>query len=159
MKRIGLFFLVLLILSACGGTQQASDLVKSAEGEAQKNAARLQRQTERQKAKLQQARREARRIARQEILQEARQAAREARRKAARRLARATEREEAEQEAQAVAAAPAQNCDYEPCLAPASDYDCAGGSGDGPAYTGPVRVIGSDPYGLDSDGDGWGCES
>jgi hypothetical protein len=48
---------------------------------------------------------------------------------------------------------------YSPCLPPASDYDCAGGSGDGPKYTGRVRVTGSDPYDLDSDGDGWGCES
>jgi hypothetical protein len=29
---------------------------------------------------------------------------------------------------------------YSPCLPPASDYDCAGGSGDGPNYTGPVRL-------------------
>jgi hypothetical protein len=49
-------------------------------------------------------------------------------------------------------------CDYDPCLPPASDYDCAGGTGDGPEYTGPVRVTGSDPYGLDADGDGYGCE-
>lgn len=48
---------------------------------------------------------------------------------------------------------------YSPCLPPASDYDCRGGSGDGPEYTGPVRVTGSDPYDLDSDGDGFGCES
>lgn len=48
---------------------------------------------------------------------------------------------------------------YSPCLAPASDYDCAGGSGDGPAYTGFVRVSGSDPYDLDRDGDGLACES
>jgi hypothetical protein len=47
---------------------------------------------------------------------------------------------------------------YNPCLHPASDYDCAGGSGNGPKYTGRVRVTGSDPYGLDSDNDGWGCE-
>jgi hypothetical protein len=47
---------------------------------------------------------------------------------------------------------------YSPCLPPASDYDCAGGSGDGPEYTGTVTVTGSDPYGLDGDGDGVGCE-
>jgi hypothetical protein len=54
-----------------------------------------------------------------------------------------------------------QNCTpgYSPCLPPASDYDCAGGSGDGPRYTGLVRVTGSDPYDLDADGDGWGCTS
>jgi hypothetical protein len=52
-------------------------------------------------------------------------------------------------------------CDpnYTGCLDPtASDYDCAGGSGDGPLYTGPVEVIGVDHYGLDSDGDGQACE-
>ena len=47
---------------------------------------------------------------------------------------------------------------YSPCLPPASDYDCAGGSGDGPKYTGTVTVTGSDPYDLDSDNDGVGCE-
>ena len=45
-----------------------------------------------------------------------------------------------------------------PALPPASDYDCAGGSGNGPEYTGFVTVTGSDPYGLDTDGDGVGCE-
>ena len=50
------------------------------------------------------------------------------------------------------------SCDYDPCLPPAADYDCAGGSGDGPEYTGRVTVTGSDPYGLDADGDGVGCE-
>lgn len=46
------------------------------------------------------------------------------------------------------------------CLDPdASDYDCAGGSGNGPKYVeGPVYVEGDDPYRLDSDGDGVGCE-
>ncbi|MDA9890922.1 hypothetical protein N9D51_01865 [Actinomycetota bacterium] len=47
---------------------------------------------------------------------------------------------------------------YEPCLPPAADYDCEGGSGDGPAYTGRVYVTGGDPYGLDRDGNGLGCE-
>jgi hypothetical protein len=56
--------------------------------------------------------------------------------------------------------APTQNCTagYDPCLAPAYDYDCAGGSGDGPKYTGYVVVTGSDPYDLDADGDGVACE-
>jgi hypothetical protein len=53
-----------------------------------------------------------------------------------------------------------RNCTpgYSPCLPPASDYDCRGGSGNGPKYTGPVRVTGSDPYHLDKDRDGKGCE-
>lgn len=52
-------------------------------------------------------------------------------------------------------------CDpnYSGCLDPnAYDYDCVGGSGDGPLYTGTVVVTGSDHYGLDADGDGIGCE-
>ena len=58
-------------------------------------------------------------------------------------------------------APPAQNCDpnYSGCLDPnAYDYDCIGGSGDGPRYTGPVRVLGDDQYDLDRDGDGVGCD-
>jgi len=48
---------------------------------------------------------------------------------------------------------------YSGCLrSDVSDYDCAGGSGNGPYYTGRVRVIGPDVFGLDRDGDGWGCE-
>ena len=51
---------------------------------------------------------------------------------------------------------------YSPCLQSGpSDYDCSGGSGNGPAYTEPgvtYRVTGSDPYDLDSDNDGSGCE-
>jgi micrococcal nuclease len=39
------------------------------------------------------------------------------------------------------------------------DYDCAGGSGDGPNYTGFVYVVGYDEFDLDRDGDGLGCES
>lgn len=46
------------------------------------------------------------------------------------------------------------------CLDPnASDYDCIGGSGNGPRYTGTVRVVGDDHYDLDRDGDGIGCEA
>lgn len=49
---------------------------------------------------------------------------------------------------------------YKPCLPPAPDYDCAGGSGDGPKYaSGPIYVTGSDPYDLDSEGDGIACEA
>ena len=58
--------------------------------------------------------------------------------------------------------AEAQSCDPNysgACVPIASDVDCAGGSGNGPAYVrGPVRVIGRDIYGLDRDGDGIGCE-
>jgi hypothetical protein len=45
------------------------------------------------------------------------------------------------------------------CVPIASDVDCLGGTGDGPAYVqGPVYVIGTDIYGLDKDHDGVGCE-
>lgn len=56
---------------------------------------------------------------------------------------------------------PASSCDpnYSGCVPIASDVDCAGGKGNGPAYTsGPIQVIGNDIYDLDSDNDGWGCE-
>jgi hypothetical protein len=47
------------------------------------------------------------------------------------------------------------------CLDPAvGDYDCAGGSGNGPGYVeGPIRVRPPDPFDLDREGDGWGCEN
>src|SRR6266508_6471965 len=60
---------------------------------------------------------------------------------------------------------PQPNCTsgYSPCLVyhGGADYDCYGGSGDGPYYTEPgvvYTVSGSDPYGLDADNDGSGCE-
>ncbi|HEY8481749.1 MAG TPA: G5 domain-containing protein [Spirillospora sp.] len=61
----------------------------------------------------------------------------------------------------AVGTKPARRCDpnYSGCVPIARDVDCAGGSGDGPAYvSGPVRVIGSDVYDLDRDGDGIACD-
>ncbi|MGX7827111.1 hypothetical protein ACTG9Q_18680 [Actinokineospora sp. 24-640] len=59
------------------------------------------------------------------------------------------------------APAPQPKCDpnYSGCVPIASDVDCAGGSGNGPAYaSGPIRVTGSDIYDLDRDGDGTACE-
>lgn len=47
---------------------------------------------------------------------------------------------------------------YSPCIPLGPDVDCIGGSGDGPRYTGYHTVSGYDPYGLDSDNDGAGCE-
>lgn len=55
-----------------------------------------------------------------------------------------------------------QQCDPnygEGCVPVASDVDCAGGSGNGPAYvSGVVKVIGADVYDLDRDNDGFGCD-
>ena len=48
---------------------------------------------------------------------------------------------------------------YSACVPIASDVDCAGGRGNGPAYVrGPVRVLGNDIYDLDRDHDGIACE-
>ena len=66
----------------------------------------------------------------------------------------AAEAEEVEEES-----SPECDPNYSGCLDPnAYDYDCEGGSGDGPLYTGTVEVLGVDHYGLDADGDGIGCD-
>lgn len=58
--------------------------------------------------------------------------------------------------------APSASCDPNysgACVPIASDVDCGGGSGNGPAYLyGTARVVGTDIYGLDRDGDGLACE-
>jgi hypothetical protein len=69
--------------------------------------------------------------------------------------------EQAQEEAEEAEELAAEQCNpnYSGCLDPlASDYDCEGGSGDGPLYTGTVEVLGYDEYGLDEDGDGIGCD-
>jgi hypothetical protein len=63
----------------------------------------------------------------------------------------------------APAPSPVSNCDPaypDACLHDGiGDYDCAGGSGNGPNYVdGPLAVRPPDPFGLDSDHDGVGCE-
>lgn len=97
-------------------------------------------------------------------------ARREAARRHARRVRRERERrvrEHREQVAQERAEAEAKeaaesSCDPNysgACLDPtASDYDCEGGSGNGPYYVGTVTVVGEDHFGLDADGDRVGCE-
>lgn len=61
-----------------------------------------------------------------------------------------------------IASAQPGSCDANyagPCVPIASDVDCGGGSGNGPAYvSGPVSVVGDDIYGLDRDGNGVACE-
>jgi len=116
----------------------------------------------------QELRRERRELAKERAaLRRERARARRARARARRIRAaeRAAAREEAKERAAEEEAAeqppPADAChpSYDPCLDPnAADYDCDGGEGDGPEYTGPVTVKGDDPYGLDSDGDGYACE-
>ena len=61
------------------------------------------------------------------------------------------------------ASSSSSNCDPNyagACVPIASDVDCAGGSGDGPAYVqGPVRVVGDDVYDLNRDSDDIACDS
>ncbi len=66
-----------------------------------------------------------------------------------------------EEPEQGTEASPECDPNYEgACLDPnSSDYDCEGGTGDGPDYTGTVSVIGDDPYDLDRDGDGVACDA
>jgi hypothetical protein len=106
------------------------------------------------------------RVARRTRAQELREATRRRAREAAAhaRAERARELFEAREEAEAAESEEAESSECDPnysgaCLDPyASDYDCEGGSGNGPDYTGPVTVVGEDHYGLDADGDGYGCE-
>jgi hypothetical protein len=55
------------------------------------------------------------------------------------------------------------NCDPNyagACVPIASDVDCEGGGGNGPAYlSGTAEVVGSDIYDLDRDGDGVACDT
>lgn len=146
--------LSLLALAAvgCGSDEDTSEAQQQA---AEERRAEERRQEAREE-RLQEARERreaARRLARREA---ARERAREAAAARAREEAEAEERHEEESGAEAVECDP----NYEgACLDPnASDYDCEGGGGDGPYYTGPVAVVGSDPHGLDRDGDGYACE-
>jgi hypothetical protein len=92
----------------------------------------------------------------------------ERRRQAKRREARRRRAEAHARRERAAAAAtatpeptPAEDCDpnYSGCLDPNSaDYDCEGGSGDGPDYTGTVTVLGDDHYDLNRDSDNVACD-
>ncbi|HEY6550175.1 MAG TPA: hypothetical protein VIY71_03130 [Solirubrobacterales bacterium] len=90
----------------------------------------------------------------------ARRARHEREQQARERRARAAE-EQAEAEAEVGEEESSCDPNYSgACLDPSAyDYDCEGGSGDGPYYTGTVTVTGEDHYGLDADSDGTGCES
>lgn len=129
------------------GAASASHAKAKARAALKKKRQALRIQAQRRAARIRAARAERRRLARRQALQEA---------------ARLAAAEEARQEAQAEAEAAASACHESyvgNCLDPSrSDYDCAGGSGDGPGYTGPVQVVGYDEYDLDRDGDGYACE-
>jgi hypothetical protein len=134
----------------------------SVEGSAQSQSrAHAQRQAAKRRAvRRHRARARARRAA---IRQAHRAAARQRQAEAAqaRQQALVEKREQAEAE-EREAEKEASECDPNysgACLSPySSDYDCEGGSGNGPDYTGTVTVVGEDHYDLDADSDGTGCE-
>jgi hypothetical protein len=149
--------LAMLVASGCGGgsngeaEEQRGAQARQVRQEAQRRAVLAHRAQA--YARRQAARRRARLVARRE--RRAREA--EERRQEAGERERAEEREVEEE-------TPPEESECDPnykgaCLDPnASDYDCEGGSGNGPLYTGEVTVVGVDHYGLDADGDGVGCE-
>jgi hypothetical protein len=114
----------------------------------------VERQLGKAESRFSNAERDARGFARRLLVIERREIReREKEERAAAKLIAREEREASEEAAEEC------NPNYSGCLDPyASDYDCEGGSGDGPLYTGTVEVIGYDEYGLDDDGDGIGCD-
>ena len=137
--------------------QSASKRVKDAQA-----AAALALKTAADKAASDKAAQEAKAAQKQAAAESARQQAAAA--EAARQQAAAAAAAAAQARTPVRPAAPAAPSGCDPnysgaCVPIASDVDCAGGSGNGPAYVrGPVTVVGSDIYGLDRNGDGVGCE-
>jgi membrane protein involved in colicin uptake len=158
MRILVLIGVACLALTAVGGCGSGTDEESS---DAAREAREARAVVEEKAAELRAERRAEARALRRAARRRARRVAAQKRRAAAKRAAETRAREEQE-EAESGATAEASEChsSYEgACLDPgASDYDCEGGSGDGPLYTGTVTVVGSDEYGLDDDGDGVGCE-
>ncbi len=147
---VGVVALLLLVGAGCG-SDDSSEAQEATEVQRELKEAKRQAAIRRARA---QARREAsRRRIRLEVRREHQARRREA------REARVAEEAEAEERTESESSS---SCDPNytgACLDPtASDYDCEGGSGDGPYYTGIVTVTGEDRHGLDSDSDGVGCE-
>lgn len=146
-----------VVLGGCGESEESRD--GGTEQARVERQMRLHRVAVHRAKMRHQARAAARRHHRQLVARRHRAQARaaEARRRAAEEAAAA---ELASEEASTEEEASECDPNYSgACLDPyASDYDCEGGSGDGPEYTGTVTVVGEDHYGLDSDSDGTGCE-
>jgi hypothetical protein len=148
-----------VVLGGCGESEESSD--------GRNQQARVVRQAKLHRAAVhrakmrQRARIAVRRHHRQVMARRHRAQVRAA--EAERLAAEETEALAAEESEEAAAEEEASECDPNysgACLDPyASDYDCEGGSGDGPEYTGPVTVVGEDHYGLDADSDSTGCEA
>jgi serine phosphatase RsbU (regulator of sigma subunit) len=145
----------LISASGCGASEETPDPQRQAQqGVAARKARRV---TQRRRL------REARRVEARQLREAARrQARRAAARQRTRQAAQAHQAALAREEGESEEAAESSACDPSysgACLDPyASDYDCEGGSGDGPSYTGGVVVVGDDHYELDADNDGYGCE-
>lgn len=145
----------LIVASGCGASEEKSD----SQQQAQQEVAAQKAKRAAQRRHL----RKARRVEARQLREAARrQARRAAARQRARQAAQAHQAALAREEAETEEAAESSECDPSysgACLDPyASDYDCEGGSGDGPSYTGAVAVVGDDHYELDADNDGYGCE-
>jgi hypothetical protein len=152
-KALLLAAIVTVLVSGCGGSDET--------GPGHMNQGQMQRHMEN---------RAAMRARQRAVLRHRAMMARRHHRQVMRRHRAAMRHLHAEEAAQRAAEAEeasteetASECDPNysgACLDPyASDYDCEGGSGNGPDYTGEVSVVGVDHYGLDADGDGTGCES
>jgi hypothetical protein len=168
LRRVGALAVVFAIgagmaLGGCGSSGTSSGTASTrSQRQAAKQVAKREAQRARQRALL---RHEARIAARRAAARRQARAAHRAavrQRRAEERKARQIAAAEARKEEEAEASEAATECDPSysgACLDPyASDYDCEGGSGNGPDYTGEVVVVGEDHYGLDADGDGIGCE-
>lgn len=160
MRKLALALILLPVLFA--GCGEADTSTETGAGEAGLEQRAERRQAAALRAKMRrQARAAARRHHRQVLARRHRAQVRAE--EAERRAAEAAEAE-AEQVAVEEEASEEEASECDPnysgaCLDPAAyDYDCEGGSGDGPEYTGTVSVVGEDHYGLDSDSDGTGCE-
>ena len=158
MRKLTLVLILVPVLFA--GCGEADTSTESGAGDASLEQRAERRQAAALRAKMRrQARAAARRHHRQAIARRHRAQVRAE--EAQRRAAEAAAEEELVAEEEATEEE-ASECDPNysgACLDPSAyDYDCEGGSGDGPEYTGTVSVVGEDHYGLDADSDATGCE-
>ncbi|HEX2085335.1 MAG TPA: hypothetical protein VHF89_06595 [Solirubrobacteraceae bacterium] len=133
------------------------------EAEAATRAAEAAEAAQAAEARAERAERRAERIERRIRAAERRRARLAAQRRRERRAREAALLAAQREEEAAAAAEPAENCHPSytgACLDPdAADYDCEGGEGDGPLYTGTVTVVGDDEYDLERDDDGIACDA
>jgi len=162
MKPIRATALPLLLIAALVGIGCGSESSDNAEGQRAAEAQEVRELAQQRAARVRaEVRREARIRGRKARARQARRAEIRAER-AEQRQAEAEEAAAVRAEEEAAEEEEASECDPNytgACLDPyASDYDCEGGSGDGPLYTSTVSVVGEDHYGLDANSNGVGCE-